>query len=232
MADSQAPSSYLSPTYFIDSDSPEIREYAQTLCKGIPSSSIRERAVALYYGVRDDIRYDPYSMSPHREAYRASAVLAQKTGFCIPKAVLLTATLRAQGIPARPGFADVRNHIATKRLLDLMEVDLFLYHGYVEIYLDHRWVKSTPAFNLSLCENFGIKPLEFDGVHDSLFHEFDVAGNRHMEYVRDHGPFEDLPFDRIFAEFRKAYPKIFALNLDHDQFSREAARETREKNTP
>lgn len=216
---------YLTPTDFIDSDHPRITAYADAICSGLDSDT--EKAVALFYGVRDDIRYDPYSMTDRPEAVKASAVLAKKAGFCVPKAVLLTAVLRSQGIPARPGFADVKNHIATQRLLSMMEVDLFVYHGYVEILLDGRWVKATPAFNLSLCTNFNIKPLEFDGIHDSLFHEFDNEGNRHMEYITDHGTFADLPFDLIYTEFRRCYPKIFALNEadGHQAFSREARAE-------
>ena len=219
-------SRYLEPTYFIDSDSPVIIEYASEICRGLNSDI--DRAIALYYGVRDDIRYDPYSMEDKRESVRASAVLHKKAGFCVPKAVLLTAVLRAAGIPARPGFADVKNHLATQRLTDLMETDLFVYHGYVEILLDNAWVKATPAFNLSLCRNFHVKALEFDGVHDSLFHEFDTQGNRHMEYVKDHGTYRDLPYDTLYEAFRRYYPKILALNehKDNERFSREA-RETK-----
>jgi len=215
-------SSYLNATYFIDSDAPSIVAYANEICRG--TGSDEERAIALYYAVRDDIRYDPYSMEDRRQALRASAVLEKKAGFCVPKAVLLSAVLRAKGIPARPGFADVKNHLATQRMKSMMETDLFVYHGYVEMYLNHKWVKATPAFNLSLCQNFKVKPLEFDGIHDSLFHEFDAQGNRHMEYVKDHGTFSDLPYDTIFKAFRRYYPKVFALNKkEHvEAFSREA----------
>lgn len=49
------------------------------------------------------------------------------------------------------------------------------------IHLDGRWVKSTPAFNIELCEKFGLRPAEFDGAADSIYHPFELAGNRHME---------------------------------------------------
>jgi transglutaminase-like putative cysteine protease len=217
--------SYLKPTYFIDCDSPVIKAYAKEVCHGI--SSDIDRAIALYYRVRDDIRYDPYSMEDKQETLRASSVLELKAGFCVPKAVLLAAVLRAQKIPSRLGFADVKNHLATQRLLAMMEIDLFINHGYVELFLKDKWVKATPAFNLSLCENFNVKPLEFDGVHDSIFHEFDTQGNRHMEYIRDHGTFTDLPYDAIFGAYRRYYPKVLALNAreDSEAFSREALKE-------
>ena len=217
---------FLQPTYFIDSDAPAISAYANAICRDMSSNT--DKAIALYYRVRDDIRYDPYSLEDNRASLRASAVLEKKAGFCIPKAVLVTAVLRAQNIPARLGFADVKNHLVTQRLKALMETDLFAYHGYIEVFLSGKWVKATPAFNLSLCQNFNVKPLEFDGVHDSLFHEFDTKGNRHMEYVKDHGTFADLPYDQIYEAFRRYYPKVFALRAggDAEAFSREALKES------
>ena len=222
MADNHDFGIYLKPTYFIDSDSPATIKYAKATCHG--KSTDIDRAIALYYGVRDDIRYDPYSVEDKRESVRASSVLKRKAGFCVAKAVLLAAVLRSQKIPARLGFADVKNHLVTQRLKALMETDLFVYHGYIEVLLNHKWIKATPAFNLSLCQYFNVKPLEFDGIHDSLFHEFDTRGNRHMEYVNDHGTFADLPFDTIYKVFKHHYPKIFALNVDGDAeaFGREA----------
>jgi transglutaminase-like putative cysteine protease len=222
MTDNHDFSIYLKPTYFIDSNSPAINEYANTTCHSKDTDI--DRAIALYYGVRDDIRYDPYSVEDKRESVRASSVLKRKAGFCVAKAVLLAAVLRSQKIPARLGFADVKNHLVTQRLKALMETDLFVYHGYIEVFLNDKWVKATPAFNLSLCQNFNVKPLEFDGIHDSLFHEFDMRGNRHMEYVNDHGTFADLPYDTIYGAFMRHYPKIFALTVDRDAgaFNREA----------
>jgi transglutaminase-like putative cysteine protease len=214
---------YLKSTYFINSDSPEIIAYASATC--FSKDTDIDRAIALYYGVRDDIRYDPYSVEDNREALRANSVLKRKAGFCVAKAVLLAAVLRSQNIPARLGFADVKNHLVTQRLKALMETDLFLYHGYIEVFLNDKWVKATPAFNLSLCQNFNVKPLEFDGIHDSLIHEFDTRGKRHMEYVNNHGTFADLPYETLYEAFRRYYPKILALNNveeDAEVFSREA----------
>jgi transglutaminase-like putative cysteine protease len=225
MKDKRNLSIYLEHTYFIDSDSPAIIEYASTICYG--KNTDIKRAIALYYGVRDDIRYDPYGVEDKRETLRATSVLKRKAGFCVAKAVLLTAVLRSQKIPARIGFADVKNHLITNRLKAIMETDLFVFHGYIEVFINDKWVKATPAFNLSLCQNFNVKPLEFDGIHDSLFHEFDTLGNRHMEYVNDHGTFADLPYDTIFEAFKRQYPKFFSLNVDRDAdaFRREALNE-------
>lgn len=94
----------------------------------------------------------------------------------MPKAALLAALYRAGGIPARVGHADVRNHLTSPRLMELMGSDEFVYHGYTEMWIAGTWVKATPAFNLSLCEKVGMRPLDFDGFADSLFHPQDLSG--------------------------------------------------------
>jgi transglutaminase-like putative cysteine protease len=140
---------------------------------------------------------------------------------------VLAAVARALGIPGRLGFADVRNHLSTERLRQLMKTDTFIFHGYTELFLDDRWVKATPTFNLSLCEKFGVNPLNFDGRNDSLFHPYDREGKKHMEYVRDHGHFADVPYERIVAYFREYYPAYFQYhdNVRADDFEKEAVAE-------
>jgi len=171
----------------------------------------REKAVALFYAVRDGIRYDPYVVSSDDpETYRASTVLREGVSYCIPKSVLLCAAARAVGLKARLGFADVRNHLNSEKLRErLGGTDLFIYHGFTEFFLDGRWVKVTSAFNIELCERFGVLPQEFDGEHDALLHPFTADGREHMEYVRDRGSFDELPYDEIVAAFRATYPLMF-----------------------
>jgi transglutaminase-like putative cysteine protease len=135
-------------------------------------------------------------------------------GWCVPKAALLAACARAAGIPARVGYADVKNHITTPELTAKMGTDLFVFHGYTEFLLEGKWVKATPAFNLSLCTRFRVKPLEFDGTADSLFHPFDEDDRRHMEYVRERGSFADVPADEIKRVFSQTYPKYYNLGPD------------------
>lgn len=197
---------YLVPTWFIDCDSPAVRHRAEQAAVG--AASDEERAARLFYAVRDGIRYDPYSITSDPDDYRASMVLAQRAAYCIPKAVVLTALARAAGIPARLGFADVRNHLASEKLLARLGTDLFVFHGFTEFWLAGRWVKATPAFNIELCERFGVRPLEFDGRSDALFHEYSATGRRHMEYVAERGSFADLPFEEIMTAFAAYYGHI------------------------
>ena len=199
---------FLEPAEYVDSASPGIVAFARRICEG--ASDDVTRAVRLYYAIRDGIVYTPYCDFKSPETFRASACLARGSGFCVAKAALLAAAARASGIRARVGFADVRNHLSTARLRRLMGTDVFYYHGYTEMYLGGKWVKATPAFDRGLCERFGVRPLEFDGREDSLFHPHDVAGRRHMEYVRDRGPAADVPVAEIVETFNRCYPQLTA----------------------
>ncbi|MGK5090907.1 transglutaminase-like domain-containing protein [Deltaproteobacteria bacterium TL4] len=193
----------LQATAFIDSDSFQVTSFARQVTAG--ETSPVEKAIKLYYAVRDGIKYDPYKAEMTRTGLKASFVLEKKYGNCISKAVALAAVARAEGIPSRLGFADVKNHLATGRFLKLLRSDIFRYHGYTELYLEGKWVKATPAFNLALCEHFNVAPLDFNGKEDSVFQEYDQRGNHFMEYVNDHGQYDDLPYEQIGEAFRKYY---------------------------
>jgi transglutaminase-like putative cysteine protease len=199
---------FLESASFIDSDDPAVVAFSRTHAVG---KAQRDRAIALYYAVRDEIRYNPFLDFSDPEAFRASAVLKANEGFCIGKAALLAAAARAAGIAARVGFADVKNHLTTPRLAETMGSDLFIYHGYAELHLEGKWVKATPAFNLALCKRFRVKPLEFDGRNDSIFHAFDEDDRRHMEYLRDRGRYADVPTAQIQRAFSEAYPRFYRL---------------------
>jgi transglutaminase-like putative cysteine protease len=211
-----APDPCLASAEYIDSGHPAIEAFAAEHAKG---DGALERGVSLYYAVRDLIRYNPFIDFTQPSAFKASACLAAGEGFCVGKASLLAAAARAAGIPSRVGFADVKNHLTTPRLREAMGRDEFIYHGFAELLIEGKWVKATPAFNLALCEKFRVKPLEFDGRSDSIFHPFDSDGRRHMEYLRDRGSYADVPADEIRAVFREFYPKLYALK---GQAAREA----------
>ena len=196
--------SELAPTALIDSDHPAVAAFAARHAGEATNDA--ERAVALYYAVRDGFRYDPYRIDLSPRGMKASTVLANGYGWCVPKATLLAAACRAAGIPARMGFADVRNHLSTERMRQVMGSEVFFWHGFTEILIDGAWRKATPAFNLELCDRFGLLPLEFNGREDSLYHPFDRQGHRHMEYVAQRGSFDDVPLERIVADFAEHYP--------------------------
>jgi transglutaminase-like putative cysteine protease len=197
---------YLSPAEFIDSDHAAVRAKASSLA-GAVSDPVK-RASVLYRAVRDDIRYDPYIDYTNPETYRASSVLAQGHAYCVGKASLYVALCRASGIPARLGLADVKNHLATPRLLELVGTDVFAYHGYVEVMPGREWIKATPTFDVSLCQKLGVAPLDFSGERDALLQPFDARGREFMSYVAQHGTFFEVPVKFLIAEMTRLYPKL------------------------
>lgn len=195
---------YLAPTAILDFENPLVSGFAEDALRHGRDNPVAQ-AVALYYGVRDRIWYDPYLPFYRPAHYRAGKIIELGRAFCIGKAALLCALARSSGIPARLGYADVRNHLATRQLIEFLGSDVFVYHGYTELYLEGRWVKATPAFNVELCRKHNVAPLEFDGRRDSVFQPYSDDRRLFMEYLADHGTFADVPVGRIVAAMKAAY---------------------------
>lgn len=143
-----------------------------------------------------------------RETFRASSVLAAGRGYCVGKAALYAALCRVVGLPARIGLSDVKNHLATPKLLETVGTDVFAFHGFTEVHLEGRWVKATPTFNDSLCAKLGVPVLRFDGRADALLQPFDGEGRNFMAYLIDHGTFFDVPAKYLIAEMARLYPAL------------------------
>ncbi len=199
---------YLKPTYFIDADHPEVIAFAEKHIQGKENAT--ERAIALYYAVRDGFRYNPHDPDIRHESLKASHLLnrVKQEGYCIEKACLLAACGRVVGIPTRLGFGNVRNHIGTGKLEKSLGTNLLVFHGYTEFFLEGKWVKATPAFNKSLCERLNVSPLEFDGQTDSVFQEYN-RGKAYMVFEHDYGQFHDVPHDLFVQELLRHYPHLF-----------------------
>jgi transglutaminase-like putative cysteine protease len=206
-------SGYLEPTRLLDSEHPTVRAF---VAKAIGNAdSDREKAVRLFYAVRDQIRYDPYRISFTADDYIASRVIEAGHGWCVSKAGLLATCARAVGIASAVGLADVVNHLNTEKLRARMGgVDIFYDHGYTAMLIDGQWVKAVPAFNIELCTRFGVHPTDFDGTHDALYQEHDTSGRLHMQYLADHGTWSDLPIEQVFHDMRTKYPGIYDKQAD------------------
>ncbi|OLR95319.1 transglutaminase-like domain-containing protein [Actinokineospora bangkokensis] len=196
----------LAPTGFLDFDSAPVRDFVHRSVRA--GGTPREQAVDLYLAVRDGVRYEVYGADLSRAGLRASTVARVGSGMCIHKSVLFAAGLRSLGVPARLVFADVRNHLSSPRLRELVGGDVFRQHCYTSVFLDDRWVKATPVFNRSLCRLFRIAVLDFDGTADSLHHPYDLDGRKHMEFLRVHGEFDDVPHERVLADLREGHPDL------------------------
>lgn len=210
-----APEACLLPTPHFDCDDPSVQAYAAKVV-GDAKTDV-DKIVRLYYAVRDEFRYDPRHFLLSREQFSCRQILIDKRGFCMPKSVLLSTLARTQGIPSGIGFADVMNHLMPDSMLDEYGQNKPIFHGYSVLYVDGKWLKASPAFNLTMCEKLDTKPLEFDGRSDALFHEYDNKNRKHMEYINDYGAVADFPYDMVYFDvFGKKYADLDKL-LGEDQ---------------
>lgn len=203
----------LEPTFYVDCDAEPLKEKSREIVLGITEQ--RDKAVRIFYAVRDGIKYTIYGKRSLPEHFRASFVLAAGEGYCVQKATLLVALARAASIPARLRFAAIRNHLMPQELLEKRGTNFFAYHGYTDLYLEGAWVKATPTFDIVCCKNAGLRPVDFDGEHDALLPSLTLDGRRHIEYVQDRGVFEDLPYEAIMeASLLHKYSSSSPLETD------------------
>ena len=186
---------YLKPTFAIDSENKNIVETATRLTQNC--SSDEEKAVKLFYFVRDSIPYSIFMISVFIEDFRASRILEWGKGYCVQKAVLLTALARAAVIPTRLVFAKIANHRTPRHITEKLGNNIFPRHGYNQFFLDGRWLSAAATFNKDLCEKNGLPTVEFDGKKDAILPEKDLKGEPYIEYLEKFPPEQDLPFDWI-----------------------------------
>lgn len=206
---------YLTETPSLDVSAPAVQEYVAEF-RGLPSG--KAKAIGLYLKVRDGFLYDPYHLDLRPEALRASSIIGKPRAWCVEKAIVCCAGMRALGIPARLGFGIVKNHIGVEKLKSYLRRDEIVFHGFVEAKLDGRWTKCTPAFDRRICRLSRVEPLEWDGTEDSLFQAF-RGEEQYMEYLRFYGVFEDVPFRLMHEEMEKYYPHLFSDPIVTAEFS-------------
>ncbi|TAI47813.1 transglutaminase-like domain-containing protein [Flagellimonas allohymeniacidonis] len=207
---------YLESSYFFDFESDAIQELIAEFKDD--SLSKKEIAMGMYTKVRDHWKYDPYSISLSKENFRASAIAKNPSGNCVEKSIVLIACLRALGIPARLHLGKVKNHIAAERLIEKFGSNELTPHGMVNVHLNNKWLKMSPAFNKSLCEKFKVEPLEFDGENNSFLQQYNSEGSLFMEYTDDYGHFTDVPLDFMKRNIKEHYPHIFDTDENITEF--------------
>jgi len=216
---SPLPEDCLTTGRYVDSAHPAIITLAQNAVTGLENEI--DQAVALYQAVRDSVPYSPYRPYADERMFHVASCLVDNKGCCMEKSALLAACARAVGIPARVGYADVKNHLSTPRLLEMLETDIFHWHGYTDLWLQGRWVKATPVFDQTLCNKIGVVPLEFDGLEDSIFHPNNSQGQPHMEYLLNRGTYSDIPAELLMSELALYYPKMARECGDDGNFLKE-----------
>ena len=207
---------YLQSTCYFDFEN----ELVQNLISEFKTDrqSDKEKTIGIYTKVRDDWKYDPYSISLSKEKYKSSHIAKKQSGNCVEKSIILIACLRALGIPARLHLGKVKNHIAVERLTEKFGSNELTPHGMVNVYLDKKWLKMSPAFNKSLCEKLNVEPLDFDGENNSFLQQYNSEGSRFMEYVDDYGYFDDVPLEFMIKNIKEHYPNIFDTNEKITEF--------------
>lgn len=203
---------FLKNTALLDFDNKELSKYALTIAED--AGNPKEKAIAIYEKIRDGWRYNAYNTSLSKEDFKASNIFKRKEAHCVDKAILLTACLRKNNIPARIRFAKVKNHIATEKFEAYMGTNIMVPHGIVELLLNNKWIKVVPAFNKTLCEKLNVEVLEFDGENDAIFQSYDKDKNLFMEYIEDYGHFDDVPHQLFVELLQVNYPKLFEEGMD------------------
>lgn len=202
------PEKYLKPGIFIDSNHLLVEDLAFGLVNA--SDSYRLKAIKLFYAVRDNWRYDPYTASLDPLEHCASYISQRESAHCALKAVLMCALARAVGIPSAIGLADVTNHFSSEKLrMKMGGSDIFINHGFALLFLEGQWVKVAPVFNRELCLKRNTRPTEFDGFSDAIEQQFDHSNNAQMKYVAHHGYWNDLPFGKLSRDLVTRYPNFF-----------------------
>lgn len=187
---------FVEPTKVIDCDNRLVITRAEALTEG--KRFIKEKAIILYYFVRDEISFNPLAPGLQLEDHKASVILERGNGYCQHKAILLVALARAVGIPARLGFVDIKDHLMPRKLRQIIGGDnTLVYHGYVEFYLDGKWVRASPTFDLKTCKKNRFIPVDFDGITDAKDSPYNEAGEPHIEYILDRGPYDDFPWQEL-----------------------------------
>ncbi len=203
---------YLLPTREIERDHPLIRRTAEELTAGC--SGEREKAVRIFYFVRDAIHYNMYPKDTRAEGYRASAVLQRGEGWCLQKSVVAAALYRAAGIPAGLTFAELINHRLRQKAYDAIGTNHFSPHTFVEIYLAGSWIPVTPVFDAPLCEQLGVPAVEFDGEHPALLSPRDLAGRPYMEYLTKTRCYPELCWPHVLGEIKRVYGEKASIWFD------------------
>ncbi|MDG9685487.1 transglutaminase family protein [Streptomyces sp. DH18] len=127
---------YLAIDEAIDHEHPRVVEAATSLAHGVDTAYAYARAAFEF--VRDTIAHSADSGDP-RVTWRASEVLATRTGICHAKSITLVALLRARSIPAGLCYQRLADDDGTNPMV----------HGLVALRLPGtgRWARVDPRGN-------------------------------------------------------------------------------------
>ncbi len=191
--------SFLEPAPGVQCEPREVFDLARQVARG--SANDVEAAGRLFVYVRDTVRYSVRVPFEPMEEYQALNTLARGKGYCVQKAALLCALARALGIPARLGFADIRNFQFPEELTGLIGDNVLTYHCFTEWFLGGQWYKATPAFDAALSAQRGWRVVEFAPGQDLLLPATTLEGRPHIQYLAQRGWRHGVPLEEMMANW-------------------------------
>lgn len=206
---------YLCSTSILESSHKSIQDFIKTIDLSL---SNKKKAIMVYNKVRDYFIYDPYHLDLRPNSLKSSHILTKKRAWCVEKSIVMATALRALGIPSRLGYGIVINHIGVDKLTTILRRKEIVFHGYVSVYLNEKWIKATPAFDPGVCRISGVAALEWDGETDALLQAYQ-GDKEFMEYTHFYGEFDDVPVELMNAEMKKYYPHLFEKEYTTRSFS-------------
>ena len=77
---------YLESTYYFDFEN----EAVQKLISEYKNDALsdKEKTIGMYSKVRDNWKYDPYSISLSKEKYKSSHIANKQSGNCVEKSII------------------------------------------------------------------------------------------------------------------------------------------------
>ena len=191
---------YLRRTSLIDHDHSDITSAVSRITAGADNDVMS--AVRLHDFVRDEILF---GWAPQFDSQSASQVLRCGIGFCNTKTTLLTALLRAAGIPARIHCVSINRRILSGLIRPPSQ---YVDHSYVEVALHHRWIGidsyivDRPLHRAAVAECNARHLLVGFGVHVRGSTHWDGQSNSFSQFLvddsvpdmsdRDFGSFNDI----------------------------------------
>lgn len=205
-----SPGACLTPTRYIESTHPAIVDCVERL--RVRELATPARAAALFRFVRDEICYE-FMAKLTPEEYLASHVLQESKGFCVQKAVLLCALLRAAEVPCAIVLSDLVDHSLSPKIAGALGTNVMFHHGLNAFYVEGGWLKVDASLSPDVTMRKGYHLVEFDGTAEALLPETTLAGGPHATYARFHGTYAELPFDQMMNAFMVAYQHVDVLAL-------------------
>jgi len=200
-----SPGEALLPQTFIDSASPELQALAALITEG--SVSKRELAIRAFEHIRDSVPYE-FMAKFRPDQYRAMHVLDAGRGFCVQKAVLLAALLRACGIPSALVLGNLKDHTMPRRIVKALGTNVMHGHGFTAVWLDGEWLLVDASHDARFATRKGYELVSWDGACDALIAATALDGRRHAQFVALQGVFLDLPFEALLKLFAEAYAEF------------------------